>query len=118
MHWLATHQRKLWVWLPGLVLTALGAWLVGLLSTAVPTPSEALCMAGEAFFARAASGANMTVLVATLVGDDDGRHTGHVTDVFLDQEGLELLQSCRKFDLKPGQERSALEWLARVMQTC
>jgi tetratricopeptide (TPR) repeat protein len=87
-----------WKWLIGTAAATLavflGAYLTGLLNVFLPGPAQLACSARE-WFREPAPGTYFTILVANLAGDEGGRQTRLVRDVFVGQRGLDARLTCR-----------------------
>ena len=86
--------RAGWKWLLGIAAGTAAVYLTGLSNAFLPGPAEVACSARE-WFRDAAPGSHFTILVSNLAGDEDGRQTRLVRDVFVGQRGLDVRMTCQ-----------------------
>jgi hypothetical protein len=84
----------LWFW-GGLGLGGIAAAYIASIATEVlPAAGDLVCLAREQFVSPA-PGTHFTILISNLAGDSGGRQTKLVRDVFLNQHGLDIRETCR-----------------------
>ena len=90
----AAIKRARRLWLRGVLGSIVAAYFGWLATEVLPASRHLSCLAKE-HFRKAAPGTQFTILIGNLADDPEGRQTELVRDVFLNQRGLDVRQTCR-----------------------